>query len=64
MQTITNNFHGTEMRIKKTDEELDSIEYRIYSGTADAADKAYRRRLKNTLCGVSDCHCSDGFGRR
>lgn len=61
---ISNNFHNTFAMINKTEGELEAIEDRIYSGKADKADKAYQRRLKNTLCGISDCCCSDMFGRR
>lgn len=63
-QTISNDYHNTEITINKTDEQLDAISYRIYAGTASKADKAYRRRLHDALCGSDDCTCGDEFGRR
>ena len=63
-QTISNNFHDTEIQINKTDDELEAIDYRIYQGTASPAEKAYQRRIWNTLCGISGCTCGDSFGRR
>lgn len=63
-QTISNSFHNTELSINKTDEQLDAISYRIYEGRASQADKAYRRKLHNALCGSDDCTCGDKFGRR
>jgi hypothetical protein len=63
-QIISNDFHDTELLINKTDEQLDAISSRIYEGTASKADKAYRRKLHNALCGSDDCTCGDNFGRR
>ena len=65
-QTISNSFHGTELVINKTDDQLEAISYRLYGGSVPAskADKAYRRKLHNALCGSDDCTCGDEFGRR
>jgi hypothetical protein len=63
-QTISNDFHNMKITINKTDKQLDAISYRIYSGTASKADKAYRRKLHNALCGSDECTCGDDFGRR
>jgi hypothetical protein len=62
---LTNSFHDTTYRTRKSREELEAIEGRIAMWTADAADKALARRIWNTLCGIEGCTCGQNtFGER
>lgn len=63
MQTITNNFHRTEYTTRKTDEQINAIELRMYNGTATDADKAWVRKVRTALRGSSECDCGDFIGR-
>lgn len=62
--TLRNSFHNTEYRTTKTREDLEAIEYRIMRGNATDADRAYRRKVWKTLCGIAECKCGDTFGIR
>ena len=64
MNTLKNSFHNTVARTRLSDSELEDLSYRLYAGTADAADKATQRRLHRQLCESPDCTCGDDFGRR
>jgi hypothetical protein len=64
MTTLTNNFHNTTYRTRKSDDELYAIKHRLYDGTATDADKRFRRRVRNALCGSDDCTCGGTFGER
>lgn len=59
---LTNSFHNASVTIRKTDDELRAIEYAAAQG--DKAAAAYIRRIRKQLCGMSDCKCGDGLGRR
>lgn len=61
---LVNTFHGTEYTTKKTADEIEAIKSRIYQGTASAADKAFARRVRMRLCGVSGCTCGGDLGER
>jgi hypothetical protein len=61
---VTNKFHRTEYRTRKTREELDRIADRIAAGHATPAEKRLERKIWRTLCGMSDCKCSGYFGIR
>lgn len=62
---LTNSFHNTEIRTRKTDEELDAIAIRISDGTASEAEKQLKRRIQGTLCrDHRNCTCGDDWGRR
>lgn len=63
-QTLTNSYHGTEYRTRKTDAEIQALELRIYNGTATAADKAWVRKVRAALCGANGCTCGDFIARR
>jgi hypothetical protein len=59
--TITNSFHGTEYRTRRSHESLvDLVRY----GIATDADRRFARRAKRALCGSDDCTCSDDIGAR
>jgi hypothetical protein len=64
MYTYKNSFHGTEYISKKSPMELLEIDKRVYNGYPTDADKAFVRRMRKALCGVSGCKCGDVFGRR
>jgi len=64
MHTYKNSFHGTEVRSRKSPEELDAIRIRLCAGKATAADRAFERRMRKALCGIADCQCGDDFGIR
>lgn len=52
--TLTNNFHNTSANVQLV--QADNGLYRISRATA--------RRLRNKLCGSTDCTCGDTFGAR
>lgn len=54
MQTLTNSFHQTSIRIRST-LTWEQIEHRAYSG--DKAAKRLKARIRKTLCGMADCKC-------
>jgi hypothetical protein len=63
---LTNDFHNTEYRTRKSASQLRGIAYRVYSYTASDADKALVRRIKGALCPSwqSGCVCGGNFGER
>ena len=63
-KTLTNSYHHTSYRTRKTDADIEAIELRIYNGNASAADKEWVRKVRNTLCGATGCTCGDFIGRR
>lgn len=66
MQTLINNFHGTEAHTRLTAAEMDDIETRsaVRPEAVTAAERATVRRVCNHLCGISGCVCGDFWGRR
>ncbi len=63
--TLTNSFHGTEINVRKSAEEIESIDNKIWSGSdLTTAEKTWVRKVRNTLCGVEGCTCGDNLGRR
>lgn len=66
MQTLTNSFHNTSVRIKSPlswDQICDEVyhirrEFSRYHSKGDRRLLALHRRIKNALCGMSDCTCS------
>ena len=61
---LSNDFHGTEYRTKKTREELEAMYGRAYQGTATDAEKAMLRRIRRALCGTEGCRCGNWLGER
>lgn len=65
MRTLTNDYHDTEYRTRKSETDLRAIADRIGAGVGTDADKAFVRRVHNALCGSDTCTCGrDIFGRR
>jgi hypothetical protein len=65
MQTLTNSYHNTSVRIR-TDLTWDQIEDMVYHvrreftryrTPQDRRVLALHRRIKSALCGMSDCKC-------
>ncbi|MDY6835524.1 MAG: hypothetical protein SVY53_12065 [Chloroflexota bacterium] len=61
---LINNFHNTKTTTKYSAEERQEIDYRVYTGTAAAAEKQARRRARNALCPSIDCQCCNDWGER
>lgn len=65
MQTLTNSFHNTSVRIKSplSWDQIDDIAYHArreltrYRTRQDRNILALHRRIKNALCGSVDCKC-------
>lgn len=53
---LTNSFHNTEYRTRKTRDELDAI---LNTAPWDRSDseKAFVRKVWNHLCGADGCTC-------
>lgn len=64
MNTLKNAYHNTEARTLLTDTQLDRLSYVIDTRQATRAELSTARRLRDKLCGASDCVCGDIFGRR
>ena len=64
LNTLTNSFHNTERRTRRTNDEINALEGRIATGTATAADRQFVRAARAALCGSPDCTCGDFIGRR
>lgn len=47
--TLKNDFHGTSRKVKVVN---------------NLISNDYAKRIKNDLCGISDCQCSNGLGVR
>ena len=61
---LTNSFHGTSYKTRKTREELDAIAVRVQVGVATDAERAFARKVRGVLC-VEDCRCARSvFGER
>lgn len=54
MQTLTNSFHNTSIRVR-TSLTWEQIEHRAYNG--DKAVKRLKARIRRRLCGMADCKC-------
>ena len=61
---LSNSFHATEYRTRKTREELDAIDYRVGQDTATPAEVALLRKIRTALCGIEGCKCSGSTGER
>jgi len=63
MTTITNTFHGTEYKTRKTRQDIDAM---LNKHPADRTDteKAFVRRCKSALCGIAGCTCGNDIGER
>lgn len=66
MMELTNSFHGTKMTVAMTEADILELERIIVTGNGEElrAAKATVRRIRNKLCGCSDCTCGDFLGRR
>lgn len=61
---LTNSFHNSEYRTRKTRDELDAIENTAPWNLSDS-DKAFTRKVWRTLCGINGCTCGqNSFGER
>lgn len=63
MTTLKNNFHGTEYRSRKSQEEIDRIA-NTWPADRTPAEKAFVRRVRDALCGAKGCQCGDELGIR
>lgn len=63
MTTLRNSFHRTVARTRYTDREL-SMVLCTEPGQRTATEKSLVSRLRNKLCGITDCNCGDELGRR
>jgi hypothetical protein len=64
MITITNDFHDTEYKTRKTKEELNSIWIKAGTPYESKTDKTFRHKVWNALCGIEGCTCGGAFGER
>lgn len=64
MNTLTNEFHMTEYRTRFSDDELDGIVVRVFTGCGTQSEKALIRKIRKALCGIEGCTCGDELGRR
>lgn len=63
MLTITNDFHDTEYRTRRSAEEIERmVNTPRYMWTR--AEKQFARRCWNTLCGSEECTCGGPLGER
>lgn len=60
---LTNDFHNTSVRTRKTRDELDRLLQTDRYDRTDA-ENAFVRRVRNALCGVKGCECSNDLGER
>ena len=64
MTILTNDFHQTEYRTRKTLDEVRAIADRVAGYTATPAERAWARKVRKALCGSSECRCSGTLGIR
>lgn len=64
LNTLTNSFHNTEYRTRRSNDEIDALEGSLANGTATAADRQFVRAVRAALCGSPDCTCGDFLCRR
>ena len=64
MLTLTNDFHNTSYRTRKTAHEVANMLERLESGWPTYNDQDTARRFRKALCGVKDCNCGDFIGCR
>ena len=67
MTTLTNSFHGSEYRTRLSNDEIErraDVVNGCGGNVPTPAEKAWVRKVQNTLCGISDCCCGDILGRR
>ncbi len=55
METLTNSFHNTEVRVRDADRTLEILS--AIQHTLTRAEKAHARRVRAALCGSPDCTC-------
>jgi hypothetical protein len=62
MDTLRNNFHGTEVHVRDADRTLGILD--SHDGDLSKAEKAHARRVRDALCGAwrappngSGCTC-------
>jgi hypothetical protein len=55
MDTLTNSFHNTEIRVRSAARTLEILQ--AYPAELSKTDKAHARRVRNALCGVEGCTC-------
>lgn len=61
---LTNSFHQSEYRTRKTRDELDAIESAAPWNQSDS-DKAFVRKVRDKLCGIKGCTCGqNSYGER
>jgi hypothetical protein len=61
---LSNSFHGTEYRTRKTREDLDRID-QTNPWDRTEAERAFVRRAARALCGSKECRCAtNSFGER
>jgi hypothetical protein len=63
LTVLTNSFHGTEYRTRRTREELDRIIWTHRMDRTDA-ERAFVRRAWKALCGIEGCTCCNELGER
>lgn len=61
MTTLRNDFHGTAYQTPKSREVVDRIIDRMSWGHASEAERAWARKVRKTLCGMSDCQCANNI---
>lgn len=59
---LINNFHRTSYnsRLITTRQQLDDLEYRLYSGEATDSEKSIARRIRTALCPSHSQGCKCG----
>jgi hypothetical protein len=55
METLTNSFHGTLVRVRSADRTLAILGKHARELTP--AEQAHARRVRDALCGSDDCTC-------
>ena len=55
METLTNSFHDTEVRVRNAEHTLEILS--AIPHTLTHAEKAHARRVRAALCGSPDCTC-------
>ncbi len=60
MTKITNDFHGTEYRTRKSPKELRKIAEKN-PHYFSAAEKRFVRKVQKKLCGMASCSCGWGI---
>ena len=58
---LSNTWHKTEARTRKSKDELQQIYERWYWYMSTAADVALTNKLRRALCGFSGCRCGGHF---